>query len=189
MRWLPGALLALLLVAACGEEPSSDGPVIDVRAGTVDGAGLGDPLAAFARYGRPRPVETQTEPPDESELDVEEVGRPWMIDTPPRKVTTKDPFAGLTELRGQHLQASALRDRTYVVGVTVEGAHTREGVRIGDDLDAVKEAYDGADCGIRNEGTEYVEYPYCRVRVRPGRVVWFGQDPIRSITIASVALG
>lgn len=42
---------------------------------------------------------------------------------------------------------------------------------------------------MRNEGTEYRPYPYCLVRLGPDRYVWFGQDPIRSITVSSTPLG
>lgn len=53
----------------------------------------------------------------------------------------------------------------------------------------VKERYPGARCGVRNEDTEYVAYPYCLVFPARGRAVWFGEDPIRSITVSSGQIG
>lgn len=183
---LPAALLLIAalapapVVAACGEEPSSDGPVVDVRAGTVDAAGLGRPLALVQkRFGPGTPLGPNDEHgPRKGE--PEELGLPWVVAT-----SSASRSLAYDDL---HVYAGEDDDVNYLA-ITRNGTHTREGVRIGDDLDAVEDAYDGADCGIRNEDTEYVEYPYCKVRVRPGRVVWFGQDPIRSIVVTSVAIG
>ena len=36
---------------------------------------------------------------------------------------------------------------------------------------------------MKNEDTEYVRFPYCTGRVADDRYIWFGQDPIRSITV------
>ena len=81
------------------------------------------------------------------------------------------------------------RGDVYEVFVTAEGAQTREGVQIGDDLDAAESAYPQLECGTANEGTEYVQYPYCTGRVARGRHVWFGEDPIRSIVISRYPFG
>ena len=62
-------------------------------------------------------------------------------------------------------------------------------MRIGDSLDEVRERYPGLRCGIRNEGTEYVEYPYCTGKLGPGRYIWFGENPVKSITMATQVMG
>ena len=52
----------------------------------------------------------------------------------------------------------------------------------------MRKRFPGFRCGIRNQNTEYVEYPYCTGRVG-GHFVWFGEDPIASVTISSTRLG
>jgi hypothetical protein len=81
-------------------------------------------------------------------------------------------------------------DTAYLVSPTIgvfsmstlaEGARTRAGVRIGDDLSRVREVYDRVDCG---ESVAPV-FPWCRVL---GEIhVFFGDDPIKSITLSSYA--
>ena len=80
---------------------------------------------------------------------------------------------------------STCRGQVHDFGVTSEGATTRGGVAIGDDLDAAKDAYPKLRCGVANEGTEYEEYPYCTGRVAPQRFIWFGDDPIQTITLGA----
>lgn len=59
---------------------------------------------------------------------------------------------------------------------------------IGDPLARARERYDGVTCDVRNRNSEYVAYPYCRVRI--GRhTIWFGRDPIESITISTTGIG
>jgi hypothetical protein len=71
-----------------------------------------------------------------------------------------------------------------------EGARTRAGVGIGDDLERVREAYDRVDCGeaVGGEpvfGGDTPMYPWCRVL---GDIhVFFGEDPIDSITLSVTA--
>jgi hypothetical protein len=52
------------------------------------------------------------------------------------------------------------------------------------DIGAVGD-YAGADCFTQNEGTEYVKYPFCKVRVCAGRLLGFGGDPIKSLWLAA----
>lgn len=91
------------------------------------------------------------------------------------------------------------RDTAYLVSPTVgvfsmvtleSGARTREGVGVGDELARVRERYDRVDCGesVAGEGLfgETPMYPWCRAIVGDVRV-FFGEDPIESITLTSYA--
>ena len=68
-----------------------------------------------------------------------------------------------------------------------QGARTRAGVGVGDDLELVRERYVRAECGeaVAGEslfGGEPPTYPWCRALVGDIRV-FFGEDPIESITL------
>lgn len=71
----------------------------------------------------------------------------------------------------------------YAVEVARPGAATSRGVAIGDPLDEAANAYPGLECGVKNEDSEYPTFRYCTGRVAADRDIWFGQDPIRSITM------
>jgi hypothetical protein len=83
-------------------------------------------------------------------------------------------------------------DTAYLVSPTVgvfsmatlaDGARTRAGVAIGDELARVRELYDRVDCGKAATGNG--SYPWCRVL---GDIhVFFGEDPIDSITLSRTA--
>jgi hypothetical protein len=79
---------------------------------------------------------------------------------------------------------AAGRDRAWLVTVAPEDAMTSEGVGVGSELDDVRAAYPGAECGTENEGTEYTQFKYCTLRVAPERYLWFGYDPVRSMTMS-----
>jgi hypothetical protein len=87
-------------------------------------------------------------------------------------------------------------DTAYLVSPTVgvfsmailaDGARTRAGVGVGDELDRVRQRYDRVDCGeaIAGEplfGDDYPTYTWCRAIVGDIRV-FFGDDPIASVTL------
>lgn len=82
----------------------------------------------------------------------------------------------------------APRQGAYAFFVWRPDARTTSGIRIGDRLKSAAQRHPGFRCGIRNRNSEYTPYPYCKGRV--GDIyVWFGQDPIRSITLSSTPLG
>lgn len=77
----------------------------------------------------------------------------------------------------------------YAFIVTAEGAETRRGVQIGDDLDEARRAYrvgclDVAGGESLSGGQGF--YPSCRATIGGRNRVWFGRDPIRSITVLSL---
>jgi len=86
--------------------------------------------------------------------------------------------------------AYLINARTKVVFsmiVSSPGATTRAGVGVGDPLSLVRRKYEHVVCGkqVAGEpllGGETPTYPWCRVR-RHGVEVFFGDDPIESITL------
>jgi hypothetical protein len=111
--------------------------------------------------------------------DFDEIGGPPFVATP-----------GSTHqsLRYRDTTVLVSDNRVYGILTTDEEAETTEGVGVGDNLDVAEDAYPGLDCGVARAG-EYRTFPYCSGRLGPGRWVWFGQDPIRSIVLTSTELG
>lgn len=87
---------------------------------------------------------------------------------------------GLASANGRLVGILAIKSGTY----TKAG-----GVVIGDSLQAVMRAYRGARCSIAEYAESSLRYPYCVGRLRPGRYLWFGGDPIDTIAIAAAPLG
>jgi hypothetical protein len=106
-----------------------------------------------------------------------EVGVPQSIPGPGR-ILKYDDVAFLVGPRG-----------VYAFIVTADGAETTRGVQIGDDLDAARRAYDLHCVDVAGGesllgGQEF--YPSCRTTIGRRTYVWFGRDPIRSITVLSL---
>ena len=163
------------LASAVAVSVAGGGAAVDERAGTYGGASLADPVGALRRrFGPPIPSQRDEIMPPGAEY--YEVGLPPSFRSPPM-------------LRGRE---GVLRYREmswFLVGrraygfITLElGARSARGVRVGDPQRRVRERYREARCHIANEGTEWPEYPLCEIVVRPGVRLWFGNDPIRSIT-------
>jgi hypothetical protein len=96
--------------------------------------------------------------------------------------------ASLYLWRFRDISLVADRRGAWSFSVTAEGAATARGVGIGSELAQVKRTYEGLDCGTANEGTEYVQFPYCTGRVAEDRYIWFGEDPVKSITVSIAPL-
>ena len=110
--------------------------------------------------------------------DYYEIGAPVSIAAPGR------PDA----LRYPHLSVMLDSGRVTVIMTAEKGAQTNAGVAIGDSLGEARSAYPGLTCGNRPLG-EGGSFPYCGGRLAPNRWIWFGEDPIASITLASLELG
>jgi hypothetical protein len=188
-RRVIGLLTALVAgaLAACGDESDAARPppdvVIDERAGTFDGVGLGDRPAEIRRaLGRGTDRRMISRLP--RRLSVTELGLPWTLDPVPGVSRKKV----LTMRRDGVSMLVAPRTGAYAVFVWRPRARTSRGVAVGDDLDAARERYEDLRCDVRNRNSEYGSYPFCEGRVGD-TYVWFGQDPIRSISLASTPLG
>ena len=173
-----GALVALALAGCAGgggDEPAA-GPLVDERTGSYRGVTMGDSESEVrAALGEPAGGDGFA-PAGESPADV---GVPQFI--PAR--------GGMpTLLKYDDVSFLVGPGGVYAFIVAAEGAHTRRGVAIGDDLDAARKRYelrciDVAGGESLGGGQEY--YPSCRATVG-GIRVWFGRDPIRSITLLSL---
>lgn len=179
-------------VLACGDSPAGQSGAssvvrVDERKGSVQGVTLGDSVAAVKRQ-LPGGLEADPQTTRNSPLvgDVEELGLPWII-APPRGLAASD---RTRLLRYRYLSVKfAPPTGAYVIEIAIPGARTHAGVSIGDRLDAARGAYPKMRCDVRNRNSEYVAYPYCTTKLEDGPYIWFGRDPIRSITLSSTPLG
>jgi hypothetical protein len=178
-------MLAVLVVcAACGSDPEPPEPdptpdpraTVDELAGTYRGVGIGSTRdEAELVLGR---LETG---PNDPLAPIG--GDPVDLGFPPAPQDPR-PSPGIAIWRFDDVAMAAGRGRAWLVAVAAQDAFTRAGVGVGSDLDDVRAAYPAADCDTANEGTEYTPFDYCTLRVAPGRYLWFGNDPVRSLTMS-----
>lgn len=174
---------------------------VDVERGTVGGVGLGSSRKEIERrFGRARPYSQAGGGKPIKAGEIEEEGWPWIV-APPREPKPLRPtdLRRAERLYREVITGTMRYDRlvfdtvprvgAYYAGVADRRMLTREGVRYGDTLKSVRERYPFLRCGIRNEDSEYAPYPYCTGRAARGVYVWFGQDPLRSISFASRPMG
>lgn len=183
---LIGGVLASLALA-CNEEDSAGQPtslVIDAGAGTVNDAGLGNGRHTTEReLGNPSAAGRLLSRVPEH-LSIEDLGLPWTL----------DPIPGVPRARVQTLRYGGMSvlvapgHGAYAFFIWRSGTQTTRGVRIGDSLKSATRHYRGLRCATRNRNSEYVPYRYCAGRV--GKTyLWFGQNPIRSISVSATPLG
>lgn len=190
-RSLPSLVLVATFLGGCGDSTSAQSGAtrivrVDERKGSVQGVRLGDSLAEVKRR---LPGGVEADPRTSRILplvgDQEELGLPGVID-PPREGIPIERF-GL--LRYRHLSISfAPGTGAYVIKIAIPGARTLAGVGLGDSLETARDAYSKMRCDVQNRDSEYVAYPYCTTKLADGLYIWFGQDPIRSITLSSTPL-
>jgi hypothetical protein len=197
------AAVGVVLAAGCGA--SADSPAhatrltVDEKAGTVAGVGLGDSRARLERTFGPGKDTTDTggvAVPRGADHDA--IGSPNSYGFPrpcrrrPAGGSPSPRSQGLLSLSYSYVAFELCDGRVYEFVTTGAGARTVEGVAIGRSLRAAKRAYPRLRCGTSTgDSTDPPTplYPYCSGRVGPDRYLWFGQNPIRSIAIASVRLG
>ena len=91
-----------------------------------------------------------------------------------------------TSLRYDHVTFLVCDGRVTGFIVAAAGARTRRGVAIGDPAAKAQLRYSQLRCGAAP--FEGGSYPYCGGRIAKHRWLWFGRDPVRSITVAAVPL-
>jgi hypothetical protein len=179
------ALALVAVTAGCGG--GDDEPVlVDERRGVLHGIRFGASAEEVrARLGEPTDDGEGVFPEGADYTGPPSIPSPQSDQRPPRMPTPL------------HYD-----DTAYLVSPTVGvfsmstlegGARTRAGVAVGDTLELVRERYDRVRCGeaVAGEavfGGETPTYPWCRAIVGEIRV-FFGDDPIASITLTSYARG
>jgi hypothetical protein len=188
-------LLALVVligaVSGCSVRDGSrddrnDGPVtvVDERAGVLRGVRFGDTTPEVRRQrGRPSDDEDGFFP-----AGTDFTGPPSIPSPPSDQGSRVRPVTLHYDDTAYIVSPTA---GVYAMATLAEDARTRADVGVGDELARVREAYETVECGeaIAGEpliGDEYPTYPWCRTRI--GRIrVFFGEDPIESITMAVTA--
>jgi hypothetical protein len=181
------AVAVVVVVGALVADGGDDAPrsvLVDERGGSLHGVRFGDGEPAVReRLGPPSDDAQGVFPEGRDYTGPPAIPSPRSDQRPPRMPTPLH-----------------YGDTAYLVSPTVgvfsmstleSGARTRAGVGIGDDLDRVRARYDGAHCSesVAGEpvfGGETPMYPWCRVIVA-GTRVFFGEDPIQSITLTRYA--
>jgi len=84
------------------------------------------------------------------------------------------------------------RQGIFAFVLSEKGARTLRGVRVGDSLARARQTYK-LRCGEQVYGESLlggsVTFPYCSGTLDRGLRIWFGRDPIRSITVYRVGRG
>ena len=176
---LGAAVVITILAAAADEDPAR--VLVDERGGSLHGVRFGDSEAAVRRrLGSPTDDAQGVFPEGTDYTGPPSIPSPRSDQRPPRMPTPLH-----------------YGDAAFLVSPTVgvfsmatleSGARTRAGVGIGDELGRVRERYDRVDCGESVAGEalfgDTPMYPWCRALVGDVRV-FFGEDPIESITLTS----
>ena len=176
------AISATVVVASCSSSDEPTDPlVLDWKRGTYEGIRLGDESAKLKRVIGPPQARGRHERFEPIGEDFYDIGGLTNFGSPDLGGATGD----FETLRYRRRVFATDGDKVTAWGTTDQRARTPEGVGIGDDRELVERHYPDARCFTQNEGTEYVNYPLCRVRVCAGRLLAFGGEPIKSIWLAA----
>lgn len=184
---LVGLLAIGAVVGADADEDCAAGDrrcLLDERAGTYAGVGVGSSLDELrAKLGEPADTKGGYAPAGKL---PSQVGVPIAVPYPrpgPALRTIPPVY------RYDDLAFLVFEDRVFSFMVTAEEAETTLGVGVGDSLAEARAAFPRLRCGETIAGEailpfqETPTYPYCRGVLAPKRFIWFGDDPIKSITI------
>jgi hypothetical protein len=183
---LAAASAALVGLSGCAEGGRAP-TLIDEERGTYRGVGIGDRAAAVFRvFGRVHTSGT-TDPVAPVKDDFADIGGANVMSTPCKGRAPG--MSGITTLRYDHVTFLLCDRHVYALIIAVDNARTLRGVSVGRDLGAAEDAYPRLSCGEAHYGEallgEPPSYPYCGGKLRAGRWIWFGRDPIRSITVST----
>jgi hypothetical protein len=170
--------LALTALGGCGSESGTaeEKQAIDEKAGTYGGVGLDASAADVVDvFGESPPLGDDPVIPlgsDVTELDTSSSGCP--------------PGGPGGWLRYEVVSFVLVDDRVCEVIIAEEGAATRRGVAVGDDLDAASEAYPEFECGEAADGEGLFgtqpTFSYCTGSIGD-HYLWFGGDPVNVIEL------
>jgi hypothetical protein len=175
-----GAVIGAGLAGATQDVRQTNGALVDERVGSYRGVRMGDGAAKVRRrFGPPGPGDGIAPLGDR----FSEIGGPAVVPAP----------------TGSHRPPRVMRydDVTFILGrkgvyaflVVEQDARTRRGVAVGDPLLVARAAYRlrcAAVIGSELPTGGYERYPSCRGTLRSRIRIWFGRDPIRSITLLSL---
>jgi hypothetical protein len=174
------AAVAVAGLAACaGDESEPPRVLVDERDGVLHGVRFGEPLEVVRRI--------RGEPTDDADgffPEGADFTGPPSIPNPP-----SDQGVRPTPLHYDDTAYLVLPSVGVYAMATLEGgARTRAGVGVGDDLELVRDRYERVACGEAIGGEAIVgetpKYPWCQAII--GDIgVFFGEDPIESITLLS----
>jgi hypothetical protein len=160
-----------------GPAPSSARVIDEVR-GTYRGVGIGDSPADVRRVFGPSGSSDLSEGLMPVGAHFAEDGGPMVVELPERLAADRQAL-----LRYEDVSFLFFDGKVFAVVITEDGAATRRGVAIGHDINSVEDRYQTLTCG--DAEPESGPYPYCAGALKPDRHVWFGQNPIGSITMAT----
>jgi len=156
--------------------------VLDVEAGTFRGVAIGQSRAAAVRVAGRLPRQPRDGGHEPLDSDFYEDGTPstW---SPPGEGR---PSGSLRYRQRSILISRQPQRRVFGFILTDPRSETSEGIGIGDTLADARQVYSGLRCDVVNGGTEYTNFPACRVKIGARRYLGFGQDPVRSIALMTV---
>jgi hypothetical protein len=188
-RLLLGAAAAGVLIAATvglmlGRDDETGGMdaetrLVDDRSGAYRGVQMGDSVEEVSRVLGEPSREPGFAPADNSPA---EVGVPQSIPAPGPSASPLLKYEDVAFLVGPR--------GVYAFIVTADEAATTRGIAIGDGMEKARTAYDVSCIDVAGGeslvggGQEF--YPSCGATLDGRLRVWFGRDPIRSITLLSV---
>jgi hypothetical protein len=176
-------------LSACGSDDASESAATSLRVdetrGTVGGVSIGSSKATVARffgsYGR-APQAYPSEPLDAD--DAEDAGGPWSVITGPHHLGPGGLRGEQVTLRYEGVAFFVRNDRAFGFLVSAKGARTSKGVAIGDRLRDVRDAYPDVTCEDASRGdTTATQAASCSGKTASGGLLYFGGDPVRSITV------
>jgi hypothetical protein len=156
---------------------STSAGVVNDRRGAYGGVGMGYSSEDVRRvFGEPSSDDPGFAPAGKHPA---EVGVPQTI---PGRGTAASP---VLKYEGVAFLLDTVGVYAFIVGQ--DGAETTRGVAIGDRMEDARRSYPALRCtdvagGERLFGGQEF-YPSCTTRLRRGLQIWFGRDPIKSITL------
>jgi hypothetical protein len=181
---LAGSVYLMLRDGGESEAAPRSARIIDEGRGTYRGVGIGDSAQEV------RHVLGPTEFADLYHEPMSPLGAPSFAKVGGATVIRNPGLLGSPELlRYRDVSFMLMDGKVFALMTTDFGAATRQGVAIGHDLDAADERYEGLNCEVTEIGDFGETLPFCAGVLAPERHVWFGEDPIRSITITTTSFG
>jgi hypothetical protein len=175
--------------AACSDTRGG-AALIDENRGTYRGVGIGASATAVRRVLGPRRFARQDEPPTpRNATSISAIGGPSALMRPCHPTAAgKGAASRARVLRYPEVSFLFCDNRVLALVVSDPQARTQAGLAIGDQLAQAQRLYPGLRCGRASSG-DAGGYPFCVGRLRPQRSLWFGHDPIGSITISATRFG